>query len=216
MPQTWLYEPRLESLEVTHFRGVHSYSDETIAETIAVGDEARTVIANECRDSSVHRMTHYQQAKNTPIHLVEQNAHEGLPLRRCPACLKATSSRMTYCLCCSAEFLGQFHGEGHVPGPSSSEAPYRVPPKAPNAQSQRASSAPPAPTTREVVKLILPEIPGLTWKVQLFTIQGVDWEYVVPEPRTRQTVDREGKSSGLPSYSALRDGQAYGPSLILI
>ncbi len=212
-PQTWLYEPRLENLEVTHFRGLHSYTDDTIAEIIAVGTEAHTAIANECRDDSVARMRHYQQAKKTPIRLDEQNKHPGLPLRRCPACLKPTSSHMTYCLCCSAEFLGQFHCDNHVPGQAPNEAPYRVPPQAPNSRSQRSSSAPPATTTRNIVTLDLPEVAGVTWGKQTITHQGSDWEFVLPEPRIRQAVDSAGHPSGLPNYLAFRDGQAYGSYL---
>ncbi len=213
--QRWLYEPRLESFAVTHFRGDHTYTDEAIADLISVGAAARAHIVGECRESSVQRMAHYQKAKNTPILAIEQGAHEGIPLRRCPACLDATPSRMTYCLCCNAEFLGQYHGEGHRHGQAASAAPYRVPPKAPDIKSKRASSAPPTTIQREVVKLNLPEIDGLKWKVLLYTQAGVDWEYVVPETRIRQAVDSAGANTGWPSFLAFRDGQAHGSYLLI-
>ena len=135
--QRWLYEPRLESFSVTHFRGDHTYTDAAIADLISVGAAARAHIVGECRESSAQRMAHYQKAKNAPILANEQGAHEGIPLRRCPACLDATPSRMTYCLCCNAEFLGQYHGEGHRHGQAASAAPYRVPPKAPDIKSHQ-------------------------------------------------------------------------------
>ncbi len=104
--QQWIYEPSLEKFAVTQFRGLREYTDEEIVRCIAVGDAACRQVLADCQESSILRMSHYNKARDSPIRADEQEVHEGIPLRRCPACLKATSSRMTYCLRCNAEFLG--------------------------------------------------------------------------------------------------------------
>ena len=105
----WIYEPRLENLAITRTKVKHTCHDESIAEVLSENKDERAKIISQC-ENSVKRMKHYMAAKDKPIQSAEQNEHPGVPMRRCPGCLKSTSSRMTYCLCCDIEFMGNFLG----------------------------------------------------------------------------------------------------------
>ncbi len=188
--QQWIYEPMMEDIAVTHFQGDKSYPDTRLASLIAEGTEAYNIILAECQESSPKQIAHYHRAVNTPITAKEQSDHEGIPMRRCPACLQGTASRMAHCLCCSAEFMGQFRGGGKSRRQPDIPALFRVPPK--STASRRASSAPATVRQRPQVKLTLPTIVGLPWKTALYPSGGVDYEYIVSQRRMRQPVDDKG------------------------
>ncbi len=75
---------------------------------------------------------------------IEQNKYEGVSLRRCPACLFVTASRMTFCLGCNVECLGKKtetlanqsrleQGPAKVPPTTSTSVPASAPaPKVPD------------------------------------------------------------------------------------
>ncbi len=193
--QRWTYEPKMETFEVSHFRGDHVYSNGAVASLITEGQAAYGMIVQECADDSCKRMAHYQTTKSTPISAEEQRLHIGIPLRRCPSCLKPTAARMTYCFCCKAEFLGRTATTDSSGRSPARNAPFRIPPKlpAPDVRSSRASSAPPE-TTKSVVKLELPKVEGVTWKVEAHG----GYEYVHPGKRMTQSVDENGKNRGAP------------------
>ena len=56
----------------------------------------------------------------------------------------------------------------------------------------------------------LPEVAALTWKIEIHTSAGVDYEYVVPERRRRQQVNAAGADIGTNDFLSFREGQAYG------
>ena len=124
------------------------------------------------------------EAKSTPLTDKEKEKWEGIPVRRCPACLDCTSSRCSSCLLCKAVFLCRPILSADAPPDAEDE---RVRPKAKTQQKAKAKAKPPvytpesnkstptppsasaaanAPDDEEVStpRLNLPEVSGVVWK----------------------------------------------------
>ena len=74
--QRWLYEPRMDRFDVTHFRGDHVYSSKAVANLIAEGLDAIEIVAQECADDSVKKNgTLPKGKKHTNQHSRTKDAH---------------------------------------------------------------------------------------------------------------------------------------------
>ncbi len=103
---------------------------------------------------------------------IEQDKYDGVSLRRCPACLFVTASRMTFCLSCGVECLGK-KTEAPASQSSSGQSPAKFPSTS-STSAPAAASAPKVPNPLEV-----PMVPGVEWKFE----EHSGFLFIVPAPR---------------------------------
>ncbi len=166
----------MEHYEVKNYRGDYIVSEDRIARVAAEDAMDFLKIKVACATNAAVRMTYLCEAKVIAITVEEQQAHLGIPLRRCPCCLVATAARMCYCGFCNAEFMSMEPAMG-TPTKRTQEFPKT--PKSASSSAARASSAP-AYAPAADVKLDLPQVQGVKWKTKSY--KGYEW--VVPEKRS--------------------------------
>ena len=134
------------------------------------------------------------EAKSTPPTDKDKSRWEGVPVRRCPACLDCVSSRCSSCLLCKAVFLcrprlpseASKDGEDQSARPKAKTQPKaKAKPPVYKAEStttpSSASAAASAPDAAEALtpRLNLPEVFGVVWG----TYEHPTAQIVVPEKR---------------------------------
>ncbi len=68
---------------------------------------------------------------------------------------------------------------------------------------------------RELVKLEVPVVAGITWMIAIHSNDKVDYEFVVPEKRRRQQKNALGVNVGENDFLSFRDGDAHGSYLLV-
>jgi hypothetical protein len=107
MRKEWIFEPRVENYQdimTVEASGDYNYN---IAALLATDDDGIAQIKAECDANIEVKVANYKLARAVPVSDAERVGRSGIPLRRCPRCLKATAAQMTYCLACNAIFMGR-------------------------------------------------------------------------------------------------------------
>ena len=144
-------------------------------------------LVQKCEGDPECQHARHNEANIMPITASEKMRWEGVPVRRCPACLDGTPSRCEACLQCRATFLCRptqrtdekpeaERGQEGPSRPSTKAQPKARPPvfvpepptSAPSQQGASASASAPAEEDGTVTKLKLPELPGVTWKKYIY------------------------------------------------